>query len=217
MTTATEISSTAITTRIVLATENQGKLAELRALVGPGIEVIGLGELDLTLPEETGSTFAENAIVKAQTVTDATGLVALADDSGLEVDALDGAPGIYSARYAGEAHDDAANRAKLLAELAEVPAEQRSARFVSVIALVSPGEEPVTVRGTVEGTITFAERGTGGFGYDSLFELANGKTLAELSSEEKNAISHRGHAMRQIAPVVAERLSSSVPPASSEG
>ncbi|MGC4107002.1 MAG: RdgB/HAM1 family non-canonical purine NTP pyrophosphatase [Thermomicrobiales bacterium] len=200
---------------IVLASENKGKLRELRALVGDIAEVHDLAPYHLTLPEETGETFAENARAKAEFVSAATGLIALADDSGLEVDALDGLPGVRTARYAGEGATDAANRQKLLAALAETPDDDRGARFVSFVAVARPGGETLLFAGTCDGAIGREERGEGGFGYDSLFVLPDGRTMAELSSEEKNAISHRGHAMRVALPalraVLAGRVEGEVP------
>ena len=185
---------------VVLASENAGKLRELRALVGDLAEVRDLSAFGLTLPEETGETFAENARAKAEYVSVATGLVALADDSGLEVDALDGLPGVRTARYAGEGASDAANRQKLLAALAGGSDEDRGARFVSFVAVSTPGMETMLFAGTCEGAIALEERGEGGFGYDSLFLLPSGQTMAEISADEKNAISHRGQAMRAALP-----------------
>ncbi len=191
---------------VVLATENQGKVRELQALLGPDVQVQDLTAAGISLPEEVGATFAENALAKAIFASERTGLPALADDSGLEVQALDGLPGVRTARYAGEDATDADNRQKLLGVLKDVAVEDRGARFVSVIAVVVPGEEPQTFDGYCQGTIGFAERGTGGFGYDSIFVLADGRTMAELTPEAKNAISHRGAAMRQAVPALLERL-----------
>ncbi|HWK79623.1 MAG TPA: RdgB/HAM1 family non-canonical purine NTP pyrophosphatase [Thermomicrobiales bacterium] len=200
---------------IVLASENQGKLRELRALVGDIADVHDLAPYDLALPEETGETFAENACAKAEFVSAATGLVALADDSGLEVDALDGLPGVRTARYAGEGSTDAANRQKLLAALAGTPDADRGARFVSFVAIARPGAETLLFAGTCDGAIGREERGDGGFGYDCIFLLPDGRTMAELSADEKNAISHRGHAMRAALPAlrvtIAGRVESEVP------
>jgi XTP/dITP diphosphohydrolase len=191
---------------LVFATRNQGKLRELRSLLA-GIAVLDIAEAEahcgLAIPEvdEDADTFAGNAIKKAVEVSRATGLPALADDSGLEVDALGGAPGVYSARYAGSG-GDAANNAKLLAALAAVPAPQRTARFRAVLALADVagrlGAETITVDGVCEGTILDAPRGTGGFGYDPLFLLPTGVTMAELEHDAKGAISHRGRAMQAI-------------------
>ncbi|MGB3304670.1 MAG: RdgB/HAM1 family non-canonical purine NTP pyrophosphatase [Thermomicrobiales bacterium] len=182
--------------RVVLATENQGKVRELRDLIGDIADVIDLKPLDLVLPPETGATFEENAIAKARFAAKATGMIAVADDSGLEVDALGGLPGVRSARYAGENATDAENRSKLLSAMREIPDGQRGARFVSVIAIVEPDGTTITTEGTCAGSIAHTERGTGGFGYDSLFLLESGRTMAEISAAEKNAISHRGAAMR---------------------
>lgn len=182
--------------RVVLATENQGKVRELRDLIGDIADVIDLKPLDLVLPPETGATFEDNAIAKARFAAEATGMIAIADDSGLEVDALNGVPGVRTARYAGEDATDAENRSKLLSAMRDVPDAERGARFVSVIAIVQPDGTTVTTEGSCTGSIAHTERGTGGFGYDSLFLLESGRTMAEISAEEKNAISHRGAAMR---------------------
>lgn len=187
--------------RVVLATHNPGKLAELRALLaGLGPEVLGLADFPAIGPiPETGATFSENARQKALTVCRATGLVSLADDSGLCVDALGGAPGVYSARYAGEEASDAANNAKLLAAMADVPALARSCRFVSVVAAVAPDGRELTATGVWEGLLGFAPDGTGGFGYDPLFiDPDLGTTAARLSPEAKNARSHRGKALAAL-------------------
>ncbi|MBF0482902.1 MAG: XTP/dITP diphosphatase [Desulfovibrionaceae bacterium] len=186
---------------VVLATRNQGKIKELAAmLAGSGIEVLGLdafprvGEI-----AETGASFAENALIKAKAVAAASGLVAVADDSGLEVDALSGAPGVYSARYAGEKAGDRENNAKLLAALAGAPRENRAARFVCAMAACAPNGETIAARGVWEGQIAMAPSGAGGFGYDPLFyDPALNKTAAELTGEEKNARSHRGRALREL-------------------
>jgi XTP/dITP diphosphohydrolase len=195
---------------LVFATRNRGKLAELRALV-PGVDVLSIvdaeARLGRAIPEvvEDADTFAGNAIKKAREVGAATGLPALADDSGLEVDALGGAPGVYSARYAGPEADDAANNAKLLAALAGVPAERRTARFKSVLALADPagalGDGVITAEGIAEGVVLDAPRGTGGFGYDPLFLFPPlGQTFAELGVGTKNGLSHRARAMAALAP-----------------
>ena len=201
---------------LVFATRNRGKLAELRALV-PGVDVLSIDEAEARLgraiPEvvEDADTFAGNAIKKAREVAAATGLPALADDSGLEVDALGGAPGVYSARYAGPDADDAANNAKLLAALAGVPAERRTARFRSVLALADPagplGDGVLTAEGIAEGVVLDAPRGTGGFGYDPLFLFPPlGQTFAELGVGTKNGLSHRARAMAALAPQLTEYL-----------
>ena len=195
---------------LVFATRNRGKLVELRQLL-PGVDVLAIDEaaarLGRDIPEvvEDGDTFAANAIKKAREVSDATGLPALADDSGLEVDALGGAPGVYSARYAGEAAGDAANNAKLLVALAAVPADRRTARFHAVLALADVagplGAQVLTAHGTCEGLILDAPRGTGGFGYDPLFWFPDlSATFAELGVGTKGEQSHRARAMRALAP-----------------
>jgi XTP/dITP diphosphohydrolase len=193
---------------LVFATRNRGKLVELRELL-PGIEVRSLDDVHVPEVIEDADTFVGNASKKAREVSAATGLPALADDSGLEVDALGGAPGVYSARYAGEPHDDAKNNAKLLAALAGVT--ERTARFRSVLALADVtgplGDEVITADGACEGMILDAPRGTGGFGYDPLFfspEL--GMTFAEAGVGPKNDLSHRARAMRAIKPRLLEYL-----------
>lgn len=192
-------------TELVLASGNQGKIAEFqRLLEGLEIQVHSMKEY----PEigdivEDGATFAENALIKARTVCQATGKAALADDSGLMVDALDGAPGIYSARFAGEQHDDGANNAKLLRLLQDVQDGARSGKFFCAIAIVLPDGREYTVEGTCPGVILRELKGQGGFGYDPLFYVPEmGKTFAELSMEEKNRISHRGHANRKAVEIL---------------
>ncbi len=192
-------------TELVLASGNQGKIAEFqRLLEGLEIQVHSMKEY----PEigdivEDGTTFAENALIKARTVCQATGKAALADDSGLMVDALDGAPGIYSARFAGEQHDDGANNAKLLRLLQDVQDGARSGKFFCAIAIVLPDGREYTVEGTCPGVILRELKGQGGFGYDPLFYVPEmGKTFAELSMEEKNRISHRGHANRKAVEIL---------------
>jgi XTP/dITP diphosphohydrolase len=201
---------------LVFATRNRGKLVELRQLL-PGVDVLSIDEaserLGITIPDvvEDADTFAGNASKKAREVAQATGLPALADDSGLEVDALGGAPGVYSARFAGDAHDDAANNAKLLAELAGVPADRRTARFRAVLALADVtgplGDEVITADGACEGVILDAPRGSGGFGYDPLFlspEL--GQTFAEAGVGTKSELSHRARAMVAMKPRLLDYL-----------
>jgi XTP/dITP diphosphohydrolase len=192
--------------RLVFATRNRGKLVELRDLLGD-IEVVSIDEVDAALPDvvEDADTFVGNATKKAREISAATGLPALADDSGLEVDALGGAPGVYSARYAGAGHDDAANNAKLVAALAGVPPEQRTARFRACLVLADVagplGARVIAADGTCEGLIVDAPRGTSGFGYDPLFlDPASGKTFGELDLAAKRALSHRARAMRAIEP-----------------
>jgi XTP/dITP diphosphohydrolase len=189
-------------TRLVVATANPGKLAEIRAILADlDVELVPMTELGVPSPPEDGASFEDNALLKARACAAATGLVALADDSGLEVDALAGAPGVWSARYAGEPADDAANNARLLAELADVPPERRTARFVCAAAAVAPDGREVVVRGTMEGRIADQPRGVHGFGYDPLFvsdAAGDGRTNAELAPAEKDAISHRGAAFRAL-------------------
>ena len=192
--------------RFVLASHNAGKLAEMRDILGElGIEVLSQQEAGVDVdPEETGVTFAENAIIKAKAVMEACGLPAVADDSGLMVDALGGAPGVYSARYGGS-HDlpDSYRNAYLLKNLENT--EQRGAKYVSVIAVAYPDGRIVTARGECRGEIARAEKGSGGFGYDPLFRLPDGRHMAELTSEEKNRISHRGEALRELKRKLTER------------
>ena len=191
--------------KLVFATRNPGKLVELRQLL-PELEII---PLDPAMPEviEDADTFAGNAAKKALEVSAWTGLPALADDSGLEVDALGGAPGVYSARYAGAGHDDAANNAKLLAALATVTA--RSARFRASLALADGDRVVATADGTCEGVILDAPRGTGGFGYDPLFYSPElGMTFAEAGVGPKGHLSHRARAMQAIKPALLAHLAS---------
>lgn len=192
--------------KLLMATRNKGKAAELLELLSDlPVEIMTLSDFpDLEEAEETGQTFRENAIEKALQAAEYTGLISLADDSGLEVEILDGQPGVYSARFAGEPKDDDRNNQKLLSLLQNVPLARRRARFVSVIAITVPGEKGeaqiFSTEGSVEGIILNELRGTGGFGYDPLFYIPSlGKTFAELSIEEKNLISHRGQALRQAA------------------
>jgi XTP/dITP diphosphohydrolase len=186
--------------RVVLATRNAGKLAEVAAIFGPAASVAGLEPLaGIELPPEDGLTYEENALAKGRAVARAAGVPALADDSGLEVDALRSAPGVRSSRYAGPACDPAANNDKLLRELDGVPANARGARFICVAALVIPDGREWLTRGEIEGRIAVAPRGTGGFGYDPLFVPAGyERTFAEMAPEEKNEISHRTRAFREI-------------------
>jgi XTP/dITP diphosphohydrolase len=188
--------------RIVLATGNAKKLAELeRILDGVDVELVPMTELGLEGAEETGETFEENALLKARAVVEAAGVPALADDSGLEVDALNGEPGVRSARYAGaeEGDGDLANNEKLMRELAGLPEEMRTGRFVCVAALVTPDGREWTARGEMPGRLLDEPRGEGGFGYDPYF-VADGLdvTNAELAPEEKDARSHRGAAFRAM-------------------
>ncbi len=186
--------------RVVVATGNAGKLRELAALLdGLDLQLVAQTGLGVGSIEETGSTFAQNALLKARHAARCTGLAAIADDSGLEVDALGGAPGLYSARYAGPMADDAANNARLIQALAEVPPEGRSARYRCVLAFVRDAQDPapLVAEGAWEGCIVDEPRGSGGFGYDPHFWLPDRQcTAAELPAAEKNRISHRGIAMR---------------------
>lgn len=191
-------------TTLVLATRNKGKIAEMQRLLDNSelkITVRSAEEFDLEDVEETGSTFEENASLKAVTIARATGFPALADDSGLCVDALDGAPGIFSARWSGVHGDDEANIDRLLEQLSEIPQDRRSARFVCVISLALPDGTTQIVRGELPGSIRFQRAGRNGFGYDPIFQPEGERqTLAEMSPEKKDEISHRGRALRDIAP-----------------
>jgi XTP/dITP diphosphohydrolase len=187
--------------RVILASGNKGKLRELSSLLAPlGLELIPQSALGIETPPETGQTFAENAALKARHAAAVARLPALADDSGIEVDALGGAPGIYSARYAGEGASDADNLGKLLNAIRDVPLERRTARYQCVIAfLINAEAAPVLATGIWEGTVIAAPRGSGGFGYDPLF-VPRGfdRTAAELDAQEKNTVSHRGQALRAL-------------------
>ncbi len=195
--------------KITIATSNPHKVDEISATLGlHGITCVALGRTDIPEPEEDGATFEENARIKAVAYARALGETVLADDSGLEVDALGGAPGVHSARYAGigatREERDRANNAKLLAALESVPDALRTARFVCVLSIArADGTIVAESRGTFEGVIGRAPRGTNGFGYDPLLILEDGRTSAELSSVEKNARSHRGNALRLIVPKLA--------------
>ena len=181
--------------KFVIATHNQHKLQELQRILAPlGIEAI---TADLSEVEETGTTFAENAFLKAQSACREMGLPAVADDSGLEVEALDGRPGVYSARYAGENATDAQRMEKLLGELEGVPAEKRGARFVSAVCCVFPDGERIQAEGECPGAIAFAPAGEDGFGYDPVF-LCGEKTFAQMTASEKDAVSHRGKALEKF-------------------
>ena len=194
-------------TKLLFATRNRGKLAELRELLSDldALELLSLDEVDVPEVCEDGDTFEANAIKKAREISRATGLPTLADDSGLMVDALDGAPGVHSARYAGENATDAANNEKLLAALAGIPAEKRTARFRSVLALSDTagrlGDEVITASGTCEGVVLDRGRGSGGFGYDPLFFVPRLEaTFAQLGVGTKNNESHRARAMVAMRP-----------------
>lgn len=192
-----------MTRRVVLATGNAGKLREMRAILAPhGLDVAPQSDFDVTPPEETGATFADNALLKARHAARSTGLPAIADDSGLEVDALDGRPGIHSARYAGPGASDDANIDQLLGELAALPATGRGARYRCAMAFVRSADDaaPIVREAAWEGSIGFERRGTGGFGYDPLFVAAGGTlTAAELPAETKNRVSHRAQALAALA------------------
>ncbi len=197
-----------MTRRLVAATTNRGKLREItRILAGLQIELVALDRLGLEPPAEDGHSFEANALIKARAAARASGLPALAEDSGLEVDALGGAPGVHSARYAGPQRDDRANLQKVLDELAGVPDRERTARFVCVAVIATPDGREWVARGTMHGHIADAPRGTGGFGYDPIF-VGEGdtRTNGELPPEEKDARSHRGAAFRALRPAVEELL-----------
>nr|WP_092075077.1 XTP/dITP diphosphatase [Dendrosporobacter quercicolus]NSL50044.1 XTP/dITP diphosphatase [Dendrosporobacter quercicolus DSM 1736]SDN31143.1 XTP/dITP diphosphohydrolase [Dendrosporobacter quercicolus] len=194
---------------IVIASKNAGKVAEIAAaLQHLPVRIVSLAELgDVPEAVENGADFSENALIKARFYAASTGKACLADDSGLEVDALGGEPGVYSARYAGETATDAQNNAKLLTKLKGVADEKRTARFRCVLAFVDTDKQTITAQGVCEGEILAAARGAGGFGYDPLFYIpALGQTLAEISIAEKNTISHRGAALRNIAEKLAGYL-----------
>ncbi|WP_018880195.1 RdgB/HAM1 family non-canonical purine NTP pyrophosphatase [Thioalkalivibrio sp. ALE9] len=201
--------------RVVLATGNPGKLREIRALLEPlGLAVEAQSEHAVPEADETGLTFVENAILKARNAARHTGLPAIADDSGLEVDALHGQPGIYSARYAGPDGDDAANNAKLLEALAGVPPEQRGARFRAVVVYLEHAEDPAPIiaQGVWPGRIAEQASGAEGFGYDPLFFVPQeGCTSAELPPETKNRLSHRGQALQELGGALRARMGN--PPA----
>jgi XTP/dITP diphosphohydrolase len=190
---------------VVLATRNDAKLRELARILGDQVRLAGLGEFPGApgVPE-TGATFEENALLKARAIARHAGLPAVADDSGLSVDALNGMPGVLSARWAGGHGDDQANLDLVLAQIADVPDARRGARFVCAAALVAPGGREWLVTGTVEGRLIRVPRGSGGFGYDPIFlPDGSGLTTAEMSPEAKDAISHRGRAFRALAPFIA--------------
>jgi len=194
--------------RVVLASGNVGKLRELTALLAPlGLALIAQSTLGLESPPETGTTFLENALIKARHAARSAKLPALADDSGIEVDALGGHPGVHSARFAGVGASDQDNLHKMLAELHDVPAEFRQARYHCVIVFLrGPDDvEPIVAHGTWEGHIAIEPRGSGGFGYDPIFLPAGlHRTAAELAPEEKNAVSHRAQALRTLVAMLAQ-------------
>lgn len=193
--------------KMIFATGNKGKLREAAEILGEGYELVTPAQMGITeeIPE-TGDTLQENSLQKAEYLYKKTGLDCFADDSGLEVDALGGAPGVHSARYAGDGHDFQANIDKLLAELEKRPGEARTARFRSVVTLLINGE-PHYFDGTLEGVIGTERAGNGGFGYDPVFipEMYGGRTLAQVSEDEKNTVSHRGQAIRAMASWLAEK------------
>ena len=192
--------------KVVLASQNRHKLEEMQNILGAlGMEVMLERDAGVDMEvEETGTTFAENSLLKAQAVFDATGLATVADDSGLMVDALDGAPGVYSARYGG-LHTDAERIALLLENRKDVPDEKRTAQFVCAVTCLLPDGRKIAVQGVCPGVILRAPRGEGGFGYDPVFYLPEfGKTFAELAGEEKNRISHRGRALREFCRIYRE-------------
>ena len=186
---------------IIVATKNKGKAKDFEAIFHPyGFNVLTLHDVasDMEI-EETGSTFEENAILKAEALAERLQMFVIADDSGLAIDALNGAPGVYSARYAGEDKSDEANIDKVLEELLEVEDKNRTARFCCALALAGPSMDTKTVFGTCEGTIAHFKKGMNGFGYDPIFFIPSlGKMMAELTPEEKGAISHRGNAIKKI-------------------
>ena len=192
--------------RLVLASKNKGKLKEIQKLLeGTGWDAVLMDAYPNLIPaEEDGETFEDNALKKAAAVVQTTGEWALADDSGLQVDVLDGAPGVYSARYAGEHGDDSANNQRLLKELKNFSEDERTARFHCAMALVAPDGQRWTTDGDCEGYIGFAPQGDGGFGYDPLFVLPSGQTMAEIPESEKNQISHRAKAMEKMKRILLE-------------
>ncbi|CAM2748116.1 RdgB/HAM1 family non-canonical purine NTP pyrophosphatase [Actinomyces slackii] len=206
-------------TRLVLATHNAGKLAELRQILAPLVPglapeaVISAASLSVPEPVEDGLSFAANALLKARALMEATDLPAVADDSGLCVDVLGGAPGIFSARWSGRHGDDAANLRLLLDQLRDVDEPHRTARFTCAAVLAVPGGEPTVIERSMDGRLTHEPRGEAGFGYDPIFVPASqdapggaGLTTAQMTPEEKNAISHRGQAFRALAPILADLL-----------
>ena len=191
--------------RLIFATGNEHKMVEIREILGElPVEILSMKDVGIKADiVENGSTFEENALIKAKEVCKLAGEMVLADDSGLEIDYLNGEPGIYSARYMGEDTSYRIKNQNLIDRLEGVPEEKRTARFVCAIAAAFPDGRSFVVRGTIEGIIGYEERGTNGFGYDPIFYLPQyGKYSAELSSDEKNAISHRGEALRRIREVL---------------
>ncbi|RBP04325.1 XTP/dITP diphosphatase [Rossellomorea aquimaris] len=196
-----------MTKRVIIATKNRGKAKEFQHMFAPyGYEVQTLLDLPhIEDVEETGETFEENAILKAETVAQELGVLVIADDSGLAIDALEGRPGVYSARYAGEEKSDEANMDKVLSELESVEETHRTARFHCVLAIADPNGETRTVTGTCEGMILQEKRGTNGFGYDPIFYVPTlQKSMAELSQDEKSQISHRGNALKKLKNIISD-------------
>ena len=201
--TSVKVSVPFVSRRVVIATGNPGKLREIVAILdGHGLEVSPQSEFGIEPPVEDGDSFVANALIKARHAAACTGLPAIADDSGLEVDALDGRPGIHTARFAEPGVDEEANKTRLLAELAGVPAASRGARYRCAMVFVRSADDadPIVAEGAWEGRIGFERRGTGGFGYDPLFVVAGGElTAAEMPEAAKNRASHRGLALRELA------------------
>ena len=189
---------------LIMATHNQKKLREMERILSP--LQITVQTADLPEVEETGTTFEENAYIKAKAALDLTGKASIADDSGLMVDALNGEPGVYSARYGGPGATDEEKVQKLLKNIENVPEEKRTARFVSAICCLFPNGKELMVRGECPGKIAYASAGEGGFGYDPVFVVEGGKTFAELTAEEKDAVSHRGAALRKLKAALRETL-----------
>lgn len=187
--------------KFLIASNNKNKIEEFNRILSPlGISAVSANEMGLSLDdvEETGNSFEENAVIKAKAACKKSGMICIADDSGLMIDALDGRPGIYSARYAGENATDEDKINKVLGEMVDVPDGQRGAKFVCVICCEFPNGEEIIVRGECKGTIGFASRGEGGFGYDPIFFTDDNVTFAELTPSRKDAISHRGRALRLL-------------------
>ncbi len=187
--------------KFIIATHNQKKLAEMQRILSPlGVDVLtaDMAGFTLTDVEETGTTFRENALLKAKSGCEETGWPCIADDSGLCVDALDGAPGVYSARFSGVHGNDEVNIEKLLFELKDVPAEKRTAHFACAVCVCFPDGRTLEILGKCEGSIGFEKKGSDGFGYDPVFMVGD-RSFAELSAEEKDAVSHRGNALRKLA------------------
>lgn len=200
-----------VTVSLVLASRNEGKLVELRRILGPGFDLLALPG-DAPEVDETGATFEENALLKARSAAAATGLPAVADDSGLAVDALSGMPGVLSARWSGRHGDDDANLVLVLGQVAGVPDERLGAAFVCAAAVALPGGDERVVRGEVRGRLIRARRGTNGFGYDPIFVPEGSElTTAEMDPAEKDAISHRGRAFRALAAVLPDLLGEPAP------